>query len=198
MPLAVGTNWPQLLMQPMSFPCTVRPYAEADWLDQFDAVKESEARLVEWMPWCHPDYSPQEAQDWIRLTIEGHLTRTMFDFGVFDASGNYAGACGINQIRSSDRCANLGYWIRTSACGQGLGSAAALQVCRWAFANTNLERLEILVAVGNVPSRRVAEKLGAHYEGRLRSRIRLNSGATDAYLYSILRGDSIGSGALGK
>lgn len=144
---------------------------------------------MNWMPWCHVGYTARESQDWIRTTIEGHITGTMFDFAVFDGSGRYVGACGINQIRSSDRCANLGYWIRTSACGQGLAGAAALRVCEWAFANTNLDRLEILVAVGNTASQRVAQKVNAHYEGRLRSRLVLPDGPTDAYLYSIVRGD---------
>lgn len=173
----------------MPVPCTVRPYVANDWIDQFEAVRESEARLIPWMPWCHTGYSEQESRDWIRTTIEGHVTGTMFDFGVFDANGRYAGACGLNQIRTSDRCANLGYWIRTSACGQGLAGAAALRVCEWAFANTNLNRLEILVAVGNNPSQRVAQKLNAHYEGRLRSRIMLTEGPSDAHLYSLVRGD---------
>jgi RimJ/RimL family protein N-acetyltransferase len=141
------------------------------------------------MPWCHPAYSQHESQSWIRATIEGHATGTMFDFAVFDAQGRYAGACGINQIQSAYRCANLGFWIRTSACGHGLASTAARRVCQWAFANTSLNRLEILMAVSNVPSQRVALKLNAHYEGRLRSRLLLTNGPSDAFVYSIVRGD---------
>lgn len=187
--LALAINRRHARLQPMSVRCTVRPYVADDWTDHFEAVTESETRLMNWMPWCHVGYTEQESRDWIRTTIEGHITGTMFDFAVFDTHGRFAGACGLNQIRSNDRYANLGYWIRTSACGQGLAGAAALRVGEWAFANTNLNRLEILVAVGNTASQRVAQKLNAHYEGRLRSRVMLHGDPTDAHLYSIVRSD---------
>lgn len=173
----------------MPAPCTVRPYVEADWPELYAAVKESEQELGRWMPWCHAGYSEQEARHWIHTTIEGHATQTMFDFGVFDAQGRFAGGCGINQIRGTDRCANLGYWIRSSACNRGLASAATQLVARWAFTHTDIHRLEILMAVTNAASQRVAQKVNAHFEGRLRERIVLADVPTDAYLYSIVRGD---------
>lgn len=174
---------------PMSAPCTVRPYVESDWSELLAAVTESSQRLIPWMPWCHPGYSEQEARAWIRTTIDGHATQTMFDFAVFDAQGRFSGACGINQIRGTDRCANLGYWIRSSACNRGLASVATQLVVRWAFTNTNLHRLEILAAVTNTASQRVALKVNAHFEGKLRGRMMLAGVPTDAYLYSIVRGD---------
>jgi RimJ/RimL family protein N-acetyltransferase len=173
----------------MLVPCSIRPYVEADASEMYDAVRESEHNLVPWMPWCHPGYAEHEARAWIRATIDGFSNGTMFDFGVFDERGRYAGGCGVNQVQSASRCANLGYWIRATSCGRGLATAAATRVCRWTFAHTNLNRLEILMSVDNGPSRRVAEKIGAQAEGRLRSRILLPEGPTDAYVYSVVRGD---------
>jgi RimJ/RimL family protein N-acetyltransferase len=57
----------------------------------------------------------------------------------------------------------------------------------WAFANTNLERLEIVVAVGNGRSERVAEKAGASREGTMRSRLYIHDRPHDAVMYSIVR-----------
>ena len=55
-----------------------------------------------------------------------------------------------------------------------------------AKANTDLCRLEILVAVGNVASIRVAEKIGGVGEGILRSRLLLHGEFHHAVLFSVI------------
>ena len=52
-----------------------------------------------------------------------------------------------------------------------------------------LTRLEIVVPVGNVRSQRVAEKLGAHYEGIARQRLRVKGESVDAWQYSLTLDD---------
>lgn len=56
-----------------------------------------------------------------------------------------------------------------------------------AMENTNLIRLEILIAVGNTASQRVAEKVGAVREGILRKRLVLHDEAHDAVMFSLVR-----------
>ena len=97
------------------------------------------------------------------------------------------GGCGLNQINAAHRFANLGYWIRSSAMGTGIAPAAVRLVARFAFDRTDLVRLEIVCAVGNVRSQRVAEKAGAVREGVLRDRLILPSGPSDAVVFSLTR-----------
>lgn len=169
--------------------CTIRGYVEADSTELLEAVKESYTDLAPWMPWAHSAYSEDDSRSWVHATIQGRAANTLFDFAVLDANGRYVGGCGVNQIQKAYACANLGYWIRSSAAGQGLAVAAASLVCDWAFHSTDLERLEILVAVGNDRSKRVAEKLGAVFEGRLRHRIPLRGRSFDALVFSVIRTD---------
>jgi len=58
---------------------------------------------------------------------------------------------------------------------------------KWAFASTELVRLEILVAISNLPSQRVAEKAGAVREGVLRRRLLLHGVSHDAVMFSLTR-----------
>jgi RimJ/RimL family protein N-acetyltransferase len=60
-------------------------------------------------------------------------------------------------------------------------------VAEHAFQETDLMRLEIVCAVGNVRSQRVAEKVGALREGVLRNRLLLPSGPSDAVMFSLVR-----------
>jgi ribosomal-protein-serine acetyltransferase len=57
----------------------------------------------------------------------------------------------------------------------------------WAFQWTDLVRLEILVAKGNIASEGVAAKVGAMREGVLRRRLMLHGRLHDATMFSLTR-----------
>jgi RimJ/RimL family protein N-acetyltransferase len=71
--------------------------------------------------------------------------------------------------------------------GTGVAPAAVRLLRDWAFANTDLARLELVMAVENTRSARVAEKAGANFEGVLRARLRLHGRTHDARLYAFTR-----------
>lgn len=173
-------------MTPLPF-VHIRPYVPTDVDDLLSAVHESRGEISPWMVWCHRDYSMDDASSWIQTTIAAHEAKTSFDFAIFNDSGTFAGACGINRINPVDRFANLGYWVRTSQSRRGIAPAAVLKLAEWTFANTDLNRLEIVAAVGNTKSQRVAEKVGAVREGVLRNRLMVGGAPTDAVMYSLVR-----------
>jgi len=162
----------------------IRPYAVADATVVWQAVRESMGDLQPWMPWCHRDYSLRDSCGWLELQVKAFEQRTAFEFAIVSADGGYLGACGINQIDQPNHRANLGYWVRTSACRRGIATRAVRLIREWAFRNTDLSRLEIVVAVGNVASQRVAEKAGASREGVLKHRIFLHGVPHDAVMFS--------------
>ena len=106
---------------------------------------------------------------------------------MLDARDRLLGCCGINQINKEHPLANLGYWVRSSETGRGVATRAAQRVAAWAFAHTDVERLEIVAAVGNTASHAVAAKAGALREGVLRSRILIHGTLHDAVLFSLVR-----------
>jgi ribosomal-protein-serine acetyltransferase len=164
----------------------IRFYAPADAPALVAAARESTADVFPWLPWCHPEYSLAEARLWIEAQIQAREQRLAFEF-VITEGDRFAGGCGLNQINPLYQVANLGYWVRSSSAGRGVAPAAVGAVARWAFANTELQRIEILVAVGNRRSQRVAEKAGAQREGMLRSRLLLHARSHDAVVYSLVR-----------
>lgn len=165
----------------------LRPYApdDAPWL--FEAARESSAEVYLWLPWCRPEYTLAEAQDWIARQVPLFAAGTSFSFVIEGAGGQFLGGCGLNQIDPIHRRANLGYWVRTSAAGRGIATAAVRQLAAWAFASTELVRLEIVAAVGNLASIRVAEKAGAIREGIARTRLLMHGTSHDAVVFSIVR-----------
>ena len=166
----------------------IRPYELSDAPALYEAARESYLDIGPWMPWCHADYQLAEAQTWVTAVIDGAKSGTIYDFAIL-IDDRFAGACGINQINPHDRVANLGYWLRSSCTGKGVAAWAARHVIDWAFDNTVLNRIEIVVAVNNARSLRVAEKVGATRDAVLPMRTMANGVATDAVMHSVLRSD---------
>ena len=153
----------------------------------WEGVRESLTELQPWMPWCHPHYSIEESRSWLATQVQAFQQRTTFEFAITSAAGGYLGGCGLNQIDASNQRANLGYWVRSAATSQGVATAAVGLLRDWGFTQTDLVRLEVLIAVGNAASRRVAEKAGAVYEGTLRQRLIVHGTRHDAALYAFIR-----------
>jgi RimJ/RimL family protein N-acetyltransferase len=66
-----------------------------------------------------------------------------------------------------------------------VATAALRLAVRFAFAELGLKRVELVIAVGNQASIRVAEKVGAQQEGILGRRLLLGGEWRDAVVYSL-------------
>ena len=165
----------------------LRPLELADVADVFSAVRESRAELSLWMPWCTPDYDQARVAAHVVKSQAEREAGLSYLFGIFGADGDYLGNCGLNAINAEDKYANLGYWIRTRRTRRGFATGAVIELARWAFQNTDLNRLEIVAALDNVASQRVAERAGAHREGVAKQRLIRGGRVQDAVIYSLVR-----------
>lgn len=64
-----------------------------------------------------------------------------------------------------------------------------LLVARFGFDELKLRRIEIVAAINNKASQRVAEKAGATREGILRNRLVVRDKVYDAVMFSLIPGD---------
>jgi RimJ/RimL family protein N-acetyltransferase len=168
----------------------IRPYRVEDTNAVYEAVRESINEISIWMPWCHPDYAIEETSAFITSREEAWTDDREYTLGIFDAAtGNFLGSTGLNFVNRVHNCANLGYWVRSSATGRGVASRATRLVARYGLEHLGFQRIEILAAIGNLPSQRAAEKSGALREAVLRKRLLVNDEPQDAVLYSLVAED---------
>jgi len=164
----------------------LRPYGSSDVERLYQAVRESITQMSPWMPWCHAGYSIEESRAWVESQAEAWKKGTQYDFVITDArDGFFLGGCGLNHIDHNNRIANLGYWVRTSRTKKGVASAAARLLAQFGLGKLKLNRIEIMAAVGNKASQRVAEKVGARREGILRNRIVVRDRVYDTVMFSL-------------
>lgn len=168
----------------------LRPLRTVDFDVWRDVRRRCESWLVCWEPQRIPG-SPDAVEDRDAFAARcGARQREMqlgsgFSFGLF-AEGEFAGEININSIhRGAFQSAYVGYWVDEKLAGQGYMPEAVVLVCRFAFENLRLHRLQISVIPRNLSSRRVAEKLGLRDEGVAERYLEINGVWEDHVRYAI-------------
>jgi [ribosomal protein S5]-alanine N-acetyltransferase len=114
--------------------------------------------------------SRQEAEEWVRRMQENYRDQ---GFGlwvaVLEDSGEFAGQCGltVQQVEGKDEV-EIGYLFLRKFWGRGLATEAAMASRDHGFHTLGYGRLVSLIDPRNLPSRRVAEKVGLTLEGEIR------------------------------
>ena len=145
------------------------------------------------MPWCHTNYSIEEAKAWLATCQKEWSQGTSYPFLVIDPNTNKVlGSVDINQINRDHNFGNIGYWVCSSHTGKGIAASAVKMVAHFGFTEVGFTRLEIVVLTENLASRRVAEKVGAKLECIARNRLTGWGKSYDAAVYSLIPTDISG------
>jgi len=105
------------------------------------------------------------------------------------ATGRLLGSIGVHRVDRRHGSAEVGYWVAAAASGRGVATEALRAVTSWSFAALGLGRLELLHAVGNGASCRVASRAGFRPEGVLRGRVVVSGARADAEIHGRLAAD---------
>lgn len=165
----------------------IRKYEESDAGEFFEAVEESRTHISRWMSWLTPEFSPSDVHEWIDECRSDFESGIKYEHLIVDSgSGQIVGACGLNSFGRFDKLCNLGYWVRASRLGEGAATTAAGLLRDLAFGELDIIRIEIVIAVGNEASHRVARNVGAIEEGIQNARLLIDGVAHDARMYSLI------------
>ena len=117
--------------------------------------------LAGWLDRLPQPYTVADAEFYIAMEGEEKFAVTEAD------GGRILGSIGLRWDRE-EATAEIGYWIRADARGNGYMTRAVRLIARYALA-TGAERVQLRADPENVASCRVAEKAGFEREGVLRS-----------------------------
>lgn len=107
-------------------------------------------------------FTREQMQRWLQRNLDH---QEEFGYGLFSVllkeTGELIGDCGLEQMEvNGAQAAELGYDFRSEFWNQGYATEAAAAVRDYAFHVLKLPRLISLIRVGNLASKRVAEKVG--------------------------------------
>ncbi len=125
------------------------------------AIRESYDELRAWLPWADHVPSVDETRE--------HLigARAKFEVGSDHGlslwgrdTGRFLGGAGLHGRLADSSRREIGYWLRTSECGQGYAREAVGAIAKAAFTGLGLLAVEIHTSARNVRSQRVAVGAG--------------------------------------
>jgi ribosomal-protein-alanine N-acetyltransferase len=169
---------------------TLRPLRASDFLAWQEVRRRCADWLLKWEP-RRPAGYPDPAED--RRSFEARCdvrdrdraNGTSFGFGIF-VGDRFAGEININNIqRGAAQSSYVGYWIDEAQAGNSYMSEAVVLVCRFAFEELGLHRMQISIIPRNRPSRRVVEKLNLRDEGIAVRYLEINGVWEDHVRYAI-------------
>jgi RimJ/RimL family protein N-acetyltransferase len=135
-------------------------------------------------------YGDQQARLWQRSAATGMRAGTELATLIVDAEdGTLLGSVGVHNLDpQSGRC-SAGYWVAADARGRGVARRGLTLICRFAFAELGVKRIELWIEPANPASQQVAEAVGFHREGLLRSFMHVGGERRDMLMYSLLPQD---------
>jgi ribosomal-protein-serine acetyltransferase len=130
-------------------------------------VAENRAHLSRFLPWA-ADNDEGATRAFLRGALEKFAHGNGFETGL-RVRGELAGMLGVHYLDRVVGRTEFGYWLAQRFSGHGFMTRAVAGLTRVMFEQYGLNRVEIRCRPDNMPSRRVAERLGFRHEGTLRS-----------------------------
>ncbi|GHI96651.1 GNAT family N-acetyltransferase [Streptomyces olivaceus] len=134
--------------------------------------------------------SEDEVRGWIAEWQRAWEGERGVQWAVADASDDrLLGRVALREVVLGDGVAEVAYWTTAAARGRGVAARATRALAHWALDGVGFQRLELLHAVANEASCRVAHKSGFAVEGTKRSALLHPDGWHDMHLHARVRGD---------
>jgi [ribosomal protein S5]-alanine N-acetyltransferase len=169
---------------------TLRPLVVEDFAAWQEVRRRNADRLLVWEPQrssAAPD--PVESRDAFAIRCGARQRErqlgTGYAYGIF-VEGRFVGEINLSIVqRGPFQSCYVGYWIDESYGGRGLMPEAVVLVCRSAFEDLHLHRVQISIIPRNRASRRVVEKLQIRDEGTALRYLEINGVWEDHIRYAV-------------
>lgn len=131
-------------------------------------------------------YTVKDAEEYITAMLSADKTKT-FAFAIVtnDVVIGSIGVFRCDNIHS--QTAEMGYYIGEPYWGNGFGTSAVKQMCKYVFENTDIIRIFAEPFAYNIASCHVLEKAGFQLEGILHSNAVKNGNITDMKMYALIK-----------
>ncbi len=165
--------------------CKIRSWRIEDSDDIAEALNNKKVldNLRDGLPY---PYTAEDAKAFILLMLNADKDAT-YSFAI---TVNNKAIGSIGAFRKDNihyRTAEMGYYVAERYWGQGIGTSAVKQACKYIFENTDIIRIFAEPFAHNTGSCRILEKAGFACEGTLRKNAVKNGSVLDMKMYSIVK-----------
>jgi len=151
-------------------------------------IVENYPNLLQLSP--SPFGTPEKLKENIEIAINGRIEKQRYPFVIFDKQKHrYVGSTSFGSISVKDKRIEIGWtWLDKEVQGSGINFFCKHLLLKYAFEVLEYERVELKTDSRNLQSRKAIEKIGAKFEGELRSHTVMPDGfRRNTVYYSILK-----------
>lgn len=134
----------------------------------FDLIQRNRSYLKQWLGWLDNIKTIEQLDDYVENTLKDISEERLFRAWIWHQN-KIVGIVHLAEIDWKQGKAMVGYWVGREYSGKGLATRGAAAIIDFAFKNWQLKQIEIRCATGNIPSQRVAMKLGFQRTGHLQN-----------------------------
>lgn len=164
---------------------SLRPLQADDANDIYNTIDAEREYLGYWLPFVTATTSVAVTQAFVDSAVDtDDKTYTIRD------GDKFIGLIGFKATDKGNCKTEIGYWLSAEYQGQGIMTRAVDLLCKYAFQELGLNRVQIKCAVGNTPSRNIPRGLGFQFEGIERAGELFPDGIfADIEVYSLLKNE---------
>jgi RimJ/RimL family protein N-acetyltransferase len=164
----------------------LKPVLEDDADFIYQNVKENE--IARWLISVPHPYPTDGAIKYIRESTELMKKGLSYELAIrLKSTDELIGIMAILKVDKKNKNAELGYWITKGYWNSGFATEAGNKVLEFGFNALNLERMYAKFVPENNASKRVMEKIGMEYEGKLRHEVLKENKFIDMIYYGIIK-----------
>lgn len=162
-----------------------------DAQDIFNIIDTQREYLGKWLPFVEMTKKVGDTKAFIKSIIDTPDEQREFIF-VIQYKNKTIGLAGFRDSDRLNKKTEIGYWLSENFQKKGIITQTVKSLIEFAFNEMQMNRIQIRCATGNLPSKKIPEKLGFKHEGVERAGELLSSGEfADLDVYSLLKEDYI-------
>jgi len=166
---------------------------QSDSADIFETIDSQRAYLGTWLPFVEWTKEIADTEQFVSSVVKAPEDSFEYVFAI-KKQGIFVGLAGFKDTDRLNKKTEIGYWLSERYQKQGIATKSVDRLCRFAFNEQNMNRVQIKCALGNTPSINIPERLGFAFEGVERQGELLAGNVfTDLAIYSKLKRDYLGS-----
>jgi ribosomal-protein-serine acetyltransferase len=167
----------------------LRPLQLSDAADIFHTIDSQRTYLGKWLPFVALTQKVSDTETFVKSVVNAPKDNPQYVFTI-RKQDNLVGLISLNDLDSVNKKTLIGYWLSEKFQGQGIMTQAVQKLCDFAFEELDLNRIQISIAVKNLPSKKIPKRLGFQFEGIERDGELLTGNVfTDLEVYSKLKGE---------
>ncbi len=154
----------------------------------FQAIDKNREYLSPWLPFVQDTQSQEDTEAFID-SVTNKSTNDRDEVFVIWLQDKFAGLIGYKDTDRVNMKTEIGYWLIESMSGKGIISQSVKELVSFAFAQMDMNRIQIKCAIGNTKSVAIPKRHGFVFEGIERSGEKHQQKFVDLEIYSMLKKD---------